>query len=54
MGDVHSMSGIILSELNDKSKLLEKGRAGRNLVSEKFTFKQNAIDFLNLYQSIVI
>jgi glycosyltransferase involved in cell wall biosynthesis len=54
MGDTNSMSDIILSELNDKSLLSEKGRKGRNLVSEKFTFKQNAIDFLNLYQSIVI
>jgi glycosyltransferase involved in cell wall biosynthesis len=54
MGDTNSMSEIILSELNDKSLLSEKGRKGRNLVSEKFTFKQNAIDFLNLYQSIVI
>ena len=54
MGDIDSMSETILSELNNKSKLLEKGRAGRNLVSEKFTFKQNAVDFLNLYQSIVI
>jgi glycosyltransferase involved in cell wall biosynthesis len=54
MGDIDSMSETILSELHNKSKLLEKGRAGRNLVSEKFTFKQNAVDFLNLYQSIVI
>jgi glycosyltransferase involved in cell wall biosynthesis len=53
MGDINSMSETILSELNDKSKLLEKGRVGRNLVYEKFTFKQNASDFLNLYQSIV-
>jgi len=53
MGDINSMSETILSELNDKSKLLEKGRVGRNLVYEKFTFKQNASDFLNLYHSIV-
>ena len=53
MGDINSMSEAILSELNDKPKLLEKGRSGRNLVCEKFTFKQNAIDFLNLYESIV-
>ena len=53
MGDINSMSEVIFSELNDKSKLLEKGRAGRNLVCKKFTFKKNANDFLNLYESIV-
>ena len=48
MGDINSMSEAILSELNDKPKLLEKGRSRRNLVCEKFTFKHNLLILSNI------
>jgi glycosyltransferase involved in cell wall biosynthesis len=53
LGDVDSMSETILSELQSKQIINEKGVTGRRLVTEKFTFKKNAIDFLKLYESVV-
>ena len=53
LGDVDSMSETILSELQSKQIINEKGVTGRRLVTEKFTFKKNAIDFLQLYESVV-
>jgi len=47
------MSETILSELQSKQIINEKGVTGRRLVTEKFTFKKNAIDFLKLYESVV-
>lgn len=53
MGDTTSISNCILSELELRQSLLDKGVTGRRLVIDNFTFKKNASDFLKIYINII-
>ena len=52
MGNINSMSEIILKEISDKKSLQKKGVAGRKRVLQNFTYEIDATRFIEIYKRI--
>jgi len=50
LGDADAFSSTVLSELQDREALANKGRAGRARVLERFTMQQEVDAYLEAYR----
>jgi glycosyltransferase involved in cell wall biosynthesis len=51
--DSHSLENAVIDLLQDPSKIISMGEAGRRIVQEKFAVESMVKSYENLYQSLI-